>query len=554
MAATIRYYDLDSDNQSLISLFTDGQVSDLSDVSDNTFSAQFLLENYITPNFVSFDGNGIDLKEKNKKFYSAGDYAGLISVDVSDSECQLNGFNLKLSGTGTGNMLNLKKGITLTFYGNCCAKIYAMYRNENTEAFLEEEIEVGREIFNFIPSMPFSSLELYFTKTVLPYQSIKISDVKIGNINVLDKLQSIELLEEINPLSDDLPINSLNFTAIINNGCEIKNDSPVTVYNNRKYYGTFYIDETERIAKNIYSVKSLNCIKKMDDTDFLGTTAFETTADELVTRVVNGSKVPIEFEEGFSDYNIIGWLPKSSNRYALCSIGWAIGGMIDGSRLPGKLKIRKIPTSIKSVIKTSSKRIIGNAIFNRSKVIASAVWEKHNYSEQPTSANKTLFTFSVGTAPDDGYYGVFYFDKPTKINQINGGNRIIALETPSVLEIIMNDGDYEFIGSEYVDEIIQDVIYNNKILKHSNENVKKFNEFTVYGKNLDISKRENIKKYIESEGTVKAKIRLRNEKVGDLIQIETAYDGMVTGIITSMNISLGYEDIADIEVLEWQNG
>ena len=67
MAATIRYYDLDSDNQSLISLFTDGQVSDLSDVSDNTFSAQFLLENYITPNFVSFDGNGIDLKEKNKK-------------------------------------------------------------------------------------------------------------------------------------------------------------------------------------------------------------------------------------------------------------------------------------------------------------------------------------------------------------------------------------------------------------------------------------------------------------------------------------------------------
>ena len=66
-------------------------------------------------------------------------------------------------------------------------------------------------------------------------------------------------------------------------------------------------------------------------------------------------------------------------------------------------------------------------------------------------------------------------------------------------------------------------------------------------------KKKHIQKYMQSGGTVTAKIRLRGERVGDLIQIETAYDGIKTGIINCMNIFFGYEDIADIEVLEWNS-
>ncbi len=553
MAATVRYYDIDRENTDSVSLSAYGSYSSLSAIP-STLSLQFLLDNYDTPNYLSLDGNGIDIKDKNKKFYSAGDYVGCVSANVSDGSRQLENCGVKFSTTVTGSSLSFKKGITFVFYGNCCAKMHVMYRNEDTETFLEEDITVGKEIFNFIPKLGAASLILIFSETVLPYQSIKLSDVKIGNVTVLDKLQGIELLEEINVLSDDLPINSLNFTAVIKDGTEIKSGNPITVQSNQKYYGTFFIDETERISKNIYSVKALNCAKKLDETDFIGTTSFETDISELITRVSNGSGVAIKLCSDFEGSDVVGWLPKCSHRYALCYICWAIGGMVDGSRSAGKLNIRKIPTSITSVIKTSSKRIIGDAIFSRSKVITSAIWEKHNYSEQPTSANKTLFVFSVGTAPEEGYYGEFYFDKPTKINEIYGGNRIVSIQTPGVLGIVMGDGNYEFIGSEYVDNVLQDVVYNSKDTEYNGENIKKFDKFTLYGKSSVASKREEIEKYIESGGTVKAKIRLCNERAGDMIQIETAYDGMITGIITSMNISFGYEDVADIEVLEWQNG
>ena len=65
----------------------------------------------------------------------------------------------------------------------------------------------------------------------------------------------------------------------------------------------------------------------------------------------------------------------------------------------------------------------------------------------------------------------------------------------------------------------------------------------------------NALKYLNSRGTVKAKIVMRNnEKVGDATTIQTLYDGEITGIITKMDIYSGYNNIADIEVLEWEIG
>ena len=83
------------------------------------------------------------------------------------------------------------------------------------------------------------------------------------------------------------------------------------------------------------------------------------------------------------------------------------------------------------------------------------------------------------------------------------------------------------------------------------ENTKKYNNFLTHVDDLYEQRNANIKKYIKSRGKVNAKIRLRNERIGDLIQIETAWDGFITGIVTKMDIKFGYEDIADIEVLEW---
>ncbi len=550
MSAKVRYYDIDRENTNALNLKIYGSYNSLSDVPGDTLSGQFLLDNYDTPNYLSFDGNGIDLKDKNKKFYSEGDYVGYISGSVSDSSKQLGNCGLMFNRKSTESFSEFKKGITFVFYGNCCSKMYAMYRNGNTEAFLEEEITVGKEIFTFIPSSEFAFLELYFTETVLPYQSVKLSDIKIGKVTVLDKLQNIELLEEINVLSDDLPINSLNFTAVIKNGNEIKSGNPVTVHSNQKYYGTFYIDEIERIAENIYSVKALNSIKILDKAKCLD---WHMGAD--FSSLSNMIKIITGITVGTNDYNceVFGHLPIESCRYALCMYAFACRLMIDSSR-SNQILLKPIPAAVTSVITSADRRIIGDSSYTRNKAVKQS---KIQYAVNYTSTDETL---SVKCTPE--VKTVIYTERPVLwIDETATDEYYVSSYMDNWIEVTSHTDNAFSITVAVINYTYQNETVNNILAEENNE--KDFSKLNLRGIKVNADgttvqlppyKKQDILKYMQSTGTVKTKIRLRNERVGDLIQIETAYDGLITGIITSMNISFGYEDLADIEVLEWQNG
>lgn len=550
MAATVRYYDIDKENTNALKLSVYGNFNSLSDIPSNTLNAQFLLDNYDTPNYLSFDGAGIDLKNKNKKFYSSGDYVGYISGSVSDSLHQLGNCGLKFDRTNNDSFPNLKKGITFVFYGNCCAEMHAMYRNENTELFLEEEITVGKEIFNFIPSSEFAFLELYFTKTVLPYQSIKLSDVKIGKVTVLDKLQNIELLEEINVLSDDLPMNSLNFTAATKDGEEIKSGNPVTVHSNQKYYGTFYIDEIERIAKNIYSVKALNSIKILDKVKYLDwhmDAEFSSFANTI--KSITGVNV----SANDCNYGAYGHIPIESCRYALCMYAFACRLMIDSSR-SNQIVLKPIPTAVTSVITSADRRIIGDSSYTRNKAIKQS---KIQYAVGYTDSDTTI---SVKCTPE--VETVIYTEKPVFwIDESATDDYFINSYMDNWIKVTSHTDEAISIPVWVINYTYQNETVNNLLADENEEkDFSKLNlrgvKITSDGGNVQLPpyKKQDILKYMQSRGTVKTKIRLRNERVGDLVRIETAYDGIITGIITSMTINFGYEDVADIEVLEWQNG
>ena len=88
------------------------------------------------------------------------------------------------------------------------------------------------------------------------------------------------------------------------------------------------------------------------------------------------------------------------------------------------------------------------------------------------------------------------------------------------------------------------------------ENTVTYDEFSDVignkgGRNY-ISRAEDVGVFIKSRGTVSAKIVLNGEKVGDIVKIQTAWDGDVVGIITSMTTKLGGTNVADVEIFEWK--
>lgn len=550
------YYDLDRESHNFTELSCSG-AADISDIS-KFGDGQKLLDNVDTPNYFSFDGDGIDLNTWNKTFYSSGDYVGYISSDVSDEQGKISGhFGLSLKIIGTDD-LDFHKGITFVFYGNCCKKIYVMYRNSNTESIWEEEIIVDSENFTLVPYVNSASIEIYFLNTTLPYQSIKISNIIIGRSKVFNKFQNINLLEEINILSEDLPINSLDFTVITDE--EVIVGNPVTVYSNGKYYGMFYIDEAEYLAKNIYSVSALNKIKILDNKKYYDWHV-GLDLDEFSSQIKSdtGISIKIDKPEDIS-YSAFGYIPIDSYRYALCLYSFACRLMIDGSR-SNNILLKPIPEEITSVIKTEDKRIIGECKFTKVKPITQA---KMQYAQGYTFSDESITvkcepnvsTLIYSETPIEYVYD----DQPDNEQSLKfevqdySGNwiKVVSYTDESIC--------IKFLSSIYTYQNI--TINNSESINTSNE--KDFSKFNMRGVSVPSGgglntqlpefKKIDILKYMKSKGTAKAKIRLRNERVGDLIQIETAHNGMITGIITSMNISFGYEDIADIEVFEWQNG
>lgn len=557
--AEVWYYDLDTQTRNAVSISLNGFGS-LSDIPSSG-DGQELLDNYDTPNYLSFDGKGIKLKENNQKFYSSGDYVGYISDGVSNSQGRIGNSWLRFSRNSTDSYLNFKKGITFVFYGNCCKSFYAMYRDSETQSIFEEKVEVGCEIFTYKPNIECAMLEIYFEETVEPYQFLKISEIKIGEIKVYNKFQSLSLLEEINVISDDLPINSLEFTVVLNDNEVLNGGNPVTVHSNGKYYGTFYTEDPERIGKNLYSVTAFNSIKILDNTKYLDWDS-DLNLDKFSSQIKRDTGITLKTDKPDGlNYRTFGHIPIDSFRYALCLYAFACRFMVDGSR-SGNILLKPIPTEITSVITTADKRIIGECTFTKAKPITQA---KMQFADLYTSSDN-----SITVTCEPNVSTLIYTDTPIDyvkdVQSDNAQSLKFKVEDYSGNWIRLISYTNSSIKIEYVDFVhtYKNITVNNPSASDNSSNEKDYSKLNLRGGSyldgggtvtqLPDFKKQDVLKYMQSKGTAKAKIRLQNERVGDLIQIETAYDGIITGIITSMAISFGYEDIANIEVFEWQNG
>lgn len=517
--------------------------------------------NYKVANYISFDALGIDLEDNNKKFYN-GEFTGFISSGTSNEDCENVIVELYFEIGDT-----FPEGITLCFYGHCCKELWIQYSYDASELY-SYSFDVTNSTA-YIPIEPFGirlgeevkahSVRIVIHKTALPNQLLKLQSVIIGKVNTLNKFKNGSLLEEVNVLSDDLPINSFECEVVAED--IFSENEPINVYSNSRYYGTFYLDNVERISKNVWSIKALNSVSKLEKIKYYKWSELqnflidkeleEYSKSGIINKLSQETGVKIESDIDLSPYSVFGCIIENA-RFVLCAIAFVCRLMVDSSR-SADINLIDIPRTITSII--NNKRIIGDATFKRSSLITEATWQ------YPIEANFTETTISAGNKANEKTKLVF--EQPTAIGYDFATPIDVNDESYGVFEFSSPNENITLSKREYTFSKNEVVLKNNSVPRNQKSNIVNYNNFELCGEMESesdgevytlIDKSTDIKKYIQSSGSVHAKIRLRNEKVGDLVQIETAYDGVKTGIITSMNIHFGYEDTADIEVLEWQIG
>lgn len=519
-------------------------------------------------NYYTVDGAGINLSAP-LKFYDRWDFRGYTPTEPSDEEGQISGlliFNFNTVPHATNVPLSL-----IFADDSCVLASVEMLAGDGQRIAFYDNMPIEDGVLScVIEDARVAQVSIRFIKTNVPHQRVKINSIWFGQVQCYSKFKDNSLLEEINILSTDLPGNSFSASIVYNENIGLSNDKPVYLYNDGIFYGKYYVGDVRRTQENIYSITCYSNIEKLDSFNFDNYWAnwydrdYENSVEprrlNYLFDVINyyssvGINNEITLPSGtYFDLMYQFMEDGKTFRYWLCAAAHALNGWVKSARVD-TLRIKSIPTTVTSTI--GNDRIIGQAILDRRNIITKCNWE-HTVWHGFQGATDTLESNSQRELTGD------YI---SSVQNIDGGAFITARirKTGHKYEV-RNSSAGEFYYSYLPPYTAPIVSINNTKEPDAVENIIEINEpkmclmratrpegtYYLYKYFDEDLRKEQLKKFIESRGTVRAKIIAKDEQVGDLVTIQTAWDGEVTGIITKMNTHFSnYGTTAEIEVYEW---
>lgn len=494
--------------------------------------------------------------------YSVDDDFSALSTSASNSNKT---FDTQQYIRFTG-IFDMSKGITIFFRNDNCKKIkLKLYTTATSTTYVETELTVsGNRLYYAAGNYTPHNIQIDFLETRSAGQKITVTDIALGNVNYTEftDFLNIELLEEYNILSTDLPMNELDFTIMSEN--EIQIGKKVSLYSNDIYFGTFYIDSVQPVASGAYECVAYNSIRPLDKAQFEDAQNTILEPGELLSDFITNEStatpaiIDYKSKTTITSANYIGmrgFIPIESYRKALCRMCWAMGYSIDSAR-SDVIYLKKIPTQVTKNITDSS--IIGQSIFKKGLIYKSATYRYVT----SFSARGEFYSQKIAPGETKRYYGeppcVPYEESFYSIGQIRANWFSYTLsgsqeQTISVYKQFF-DNKYDTITNPNANEGSEMQFVDFECVGLTNMNfVSAGSGLYAYITGTPIYRTNDILKYIQSTGIVQATIILDNNPVkpGDMVTITTAWQGTVKGIITKMTTHFGYQDTADIEIFEF---
>ena len=184
--------------------------------ADEETESQNLKENNAIFNFANFFDSGIDLTDNSLVFGDSSDYYGWMFHGVTE-QTPTKDFELVITALET---IDLADGLTIAFNkGYSCAQI-KVYLGETLAATVTAgETENYRlpavNKITFTQTQTDENIKIVLQERYGATCCPNIKGVYFGNSIDIDEVFDYDHIAEIDPLSNDLPINESNFTAYI---------------------------------------------------------------------------------------------------------------------------------------------------------------------------------------------------------------------------------------------------------------------------------------------------------------------------------------------------
>ena len=165
---------------------------------------------------------------------------------------------------------------------------------------------------------------------------LRVIDYGYGTFFYGDELRGVKLIQEIDPISTQISINTADFTldskfSDIEYSFQAK--QPLSVYFNGELKATTFVKKSTRKAKRLWSIQSEDYIGLMDSIPYYGGIYTNKNAVELLTDIFTVAKVPYSIDNVFVNEVVTGYIPYTTCRDALMHVAFAIQAVVDTSNV-----------------------------------------------------------------------------------------------------------------------------------------------------------------------------------------------------------------------------
>lgn len=409
----------------------------------------------------------------------------------------------------------------------------------------------------------YNKVVITFYSLNMPKNRLKLRaiDYGYGTIFYGDELRNVKCIQEIDPISTEISINTADFTLDSHSGIEysFQAKQPLSVFFNGDLKATTFVKSAKRKSRFLWQIQSEDYISLMDGVSFYGDIYTNKNAVELLEEIFDVAKVPYEIDEAFADATVSGYIPFSICREALMQVAFAIQAVVDTSNSE-VVKVYALDNEVKQTIPLT--RIMQGQNFVDDETITGVEITSHTYkpidevaevydaTESGTGNNifvkfsEPLHDLSIenGEIVSQGTnYAIINadegcllsgqkYDHTTKIKRKNNP-LILASEIEKVVAI----DDATLVSQHNVDNVLEKCY--NWLTRVNATNLR-----IVEGKHVEYG--EPIKYGEKKYGTFKygglqsSVTYDETVNVGETISAETEYLGVVTGTLVRQSFGL----------------
>ncbi|WP_185967690.1 hypothetical protein [Clostridium sp. HBUAS56010] len=397
----------------------------------------------------------------------------------------------------------------------------------------------GTEYFCSNYVMYYDKIIITFLSTSKPYRPVFLTRIDYGIYRefLSDEVKEISCLQEINAISENISINTMNFTVRTksNIAFDLQKKQKLSLYFNGGLIGNFYLKNGARKSKTDYYMDAHDALGILDGNEYHGGIYTGQLVPDVIADIFSDEDFNYMLSDAFDNVQLHGYIPYTTKRNALVQIAFAIGAVVDTSNYDG---VVIYPKQGEKTGEFTDGEVFSGLTLEHSDVVTGVRLTVHDYRQSEETAEIYKGNLS-GTA--QVIFKEAYHDLSITGGSINTSGDNYAYITGSGDEVILTGKKYNHYTSTVIKEN-PNITYN--------KNIKEVPDATLVYDGNAAEILERVYEYYQHAENVVCDVLLADKVIGQVVDINTDYDGVKTGTIESVSYSFAGSIKAEVTIHE----